>query len=48
MEIFIVDDRINVKDINFYYEANGIVLMSVFNVFVENHVALLYILRRTF
>ena len=40
--------KLKVKNINFDDEANGIVLMGIFTVFVKNHVALLYILRRKF
>ena len=40
--------KLKVKNTTFYDEANGIVLMSIFHVFVENHLALLYILRRKF
>jgi hypothetical protein len=40
--------KLKVKNINFYDEAIGIVLMSIFHVYVENHVVLLRILRRKF
>jgi hypothetical protein len=41
-----LDDKI--KSRNFYDEVNGIVFMSIFHVFVESLVALLYILRRKY
>jgi hypothetical protein len=40
--------RLKVENINFYDEANAVVLMSIFHLFFENQVALRYILERKF